>query len=477
MKTYKKSLFIFHRDLRLHDNIGLIQACKESEKVIACFIFTPTQIGKENNYRSDNAIQFMIASLQDLQQQLKKKGGKLYLFYGKTDEVIKKLIKTEKIDAVFSNKDYTPFAQKRDKALAKLCKQLEVPFNEFDDALLNAPGQVLKGSGEPYKVFTPFWKTSVEIPVAKDQKCSYKNFYSKPIKLDQKDAVYKNILKKNNIHPAVSGEAKSEAWKPVERVAVQGGRANGLKIVRKLKDFKTYQKTRDTPAINTTLLSAHNKFGTISIRELYWAMKKSLGINGPKGLIRQLYWRDFYYHIAYFWPKVFGHAFQDKYSKLVWNKSKSNFERWCKGLTGFPIVDAGMRQMNETGWMHNRVRMIVASFLVKDLHMNWLWGEKYFARTLVDYDPCVNNGNWQWAASTGCDAQPYFRIFNPWLQQKKFDPECVYIKRWIPELKDVDNRIIHNWEKEDSPKLDYPRPMVDHKKEKEVAIKMFKKAR
>ncbi len=464
VKSYTTSLFIFHRDLRLHDNTALIAACKQSDAIIPCFIFTPTQVGNENEYKSDNAIQFMIESLKDLQQQIQKKGGRLYFFYGATDEIVKKLIKAEKIDAIFSNKDYTPFAQKRDKAIAKICKQQGVGFHEFDDTLLNAPGKVFNKSGEPYKVFTPFWKASIRIPVAKDQKFAYKNFYTKRIKLAQEDTtIFKKVLKP--LHP-----------EPVERVYVHGGRNNALKIIRKLKDFKTYQKTHNTPAINTTLLSAHNKFGTISIRELYWHMRNSLGQSGPQGLVRQLYWRDFYYHIAYFFPHVFGHAFQEKYDKLKWSLSKKNFLQWCNGTTGFPIIDAGMRQLNETGWMHNRVRMIVASFLVKDLHINWLWGEKYFAQKLVDYDPCVNNGNWQWAASTGCDAQPYFRIFNPWLQQKKFDPDCIYIKRWMPELKNVDNKVIHNWEKENSPEVDYPRPMVDHKAEKEVAIKMFKNA-
>jgi deoxyribodipyrimidine photo-lyase len=457
LKEFKKTLFIFHRDLRLHDNTGLIAACKQSEKVIPCFIFTPEQVGNQNEYKSDNAIQFMIESLQDLQKQLEKKGGKLYLFCGNTTDIIKKLIKQENIDAIFSNKDYTPFAQKRDDEIAKLCKKENIQFKSFHDALINEPGKILTKSNEPYKVFTPFWKTSITFPVAKDQKFTNKNFYTDNILLTAGNKIFSKMLTNKNPH-----------------LAIHGGRTNALKITKNIEQFKDYLKIRDLPAIDTTLLSAHNKFGTISIRELYWNMHKNLGAKGPLGLIRQLYWRDFYYHIAYFWPEVFGNAFQKKYNKLQWNKSKKSFEQWCNGTTGFPIVDAGMRQLNKTGWMHNRVRMIVASFLVKDLHINWLWGEKYFAQKLVDYDPCVNNGNWQWAASTGCDAQPYFRIFNPWLQQKKFDPDCAYIKKWIPELKNVDCKSIHNWENKKSQKLDYPRPIVDHKTEKEIAIAMFK---
>lgn len=194
-------------------------------------------------------------------------------------------------------------------------------------------------------------------------------------------------------------------------------------------------------------------------------------------LIQQLFWRDFFTHVAYNSPYVFGEAFQQRFNNLNWSKSKKNFEAWCEGKTGFPIVDAGMRQMNKTGFMHNRPRMIVASFLTKDLHLNWLWGEKYFAQQLEDYDPCVNNGNWQWSASTGCDAQPYFRIFNPWTQQKKFDSDCTYIKEWVPELKNIDPKIIHSWHKESSPKIKgYPRPIVDHSEEQKLAKKFYKEA-
>lgn len=459
MKIYNKTLFIFHRDLRLHDNTGLIMACAQSKTVIPCFIFTPEQVGVTNKYKSDNAIQFMIESLQDLAEQLEHKEGRLYLFHNETETVIKDLIKHEKIDAVFSNKDYTPFAQKRDKSLVKLCKEHDVAFHTFDDALLNAPGAVLNGSGEPYKVFTPFWKASVAHPVAKDIACAHTNFYTKTLHGAEKESIYKKILSKEN-----------------PDIAVNGGRAEALKIIKHLADFKTYLKTRDTPALDTTLLSAHLKFGTLSPRELHRHMRESLGAGAHMSLIRQLYWRDFWYHVAYFWPHVFGHAFHEQYDAIKWNTNKKDFERWCEGTTGFPIVDAGMRQLNETGFMHNRVRMIVASFLTKDLQISWRWGEQYFARKLVDYDPCVNNGNWQWAASTGCDPQPYFRIFNPWLQQKKFDPECIYIKRWVPELAKVPTKVIHNWFKEQSPLYPYPSPMVDHDIERAKALTMYKNA-
>jgi len=231
-----------------------------------------------------------------------------------------------------------------------------------------------------------------------------------------------------------------------------------------------YAATKDIPALSTSNLSAHLKFGTLSIRETYHAIKKILGPTHL--LLRQLYWRDFFTHVAYYSPFVFGHAFHEKYDQLIWEHDDKKFQRWCTGTTGFPIVDAGMRQLTTTGFMHNRVRMIAASFLTKDLHIDWRWGEKFFAQQLIDYDPAVNNGNWQWCASTGCDAQPYFRIFNPWLQQKKFDTECIYIKRWIPELKKVAPATIHTWYANKLPS-NYPKPMVDHTQEARITKQWF----
>ncbi len=221
----------------------------------------------------------------------------------------------------------------------------------------------------------------------------------------------------------------------------------------------------------TSRLSAHLKFGTCSVREVYYAIVQQLSPEHP--LLRQLYWRDFFTHIAFHYPHVFGKAFHPQYDNLVWDNNRGHFQRWAEGTTGFPIVDAGMRELNATGFMHNRVRMIVASFLTKDLHISWRWGERYFAQHLVDYDPAVNNGNWQWAASTGCDAQPYFRIFNPWLQQQKFDPDCQYIYRWIPELNGIPATIIHKWYSKhvDAP---YPAPMLDHARESQIAKERYK---
>ena len=458
MKQYKNSLFIFRRDLRLSDNTALLLALKESESVIACFIFDPRQVGDTNAYRSMNALQFMIESLEDLSGQLKDRDGKLYLFYGNADEVVSKLITQEKIDAVYINQDYTPFSVHRDEQLNKVCIHHDVALVSCHDTLLTEPYEVLSGGNVPYAIFTPFFKTASKVPVAQPQLFprSYA-FYNKSIKSAESVTILKTILSKQN----------KNLW-------VHGGTYNAKKILPTLKKFKDYAHDRDYPALDTTYLSAHNKFGTISIRELYHAIANQLGKTHP--LIQQLYWRDFFTHVAYHSPFVFGQPFKEKYARLAWNTNKTMFEQWCTGTTGFPIVDAGMRQLNATGFMHNRVRMVVASFLVKDLYINWLWGEKYFAQQLVDYDPAVNNGNWQWVASTGCDSQPYFRIFNPWLQQKKFDADCKYIKQWVPELNKIPSQAIHRWyAKHQDYDSQYPKPMVDHATQSKLVKELYKK--
>lgn len=454
---YKKGLMIFRRDLRIHDNTALNKAHDACESIIPCFIFDPRQIGTNNEYKSTNAIQFMIESLEDLADEIEKKDGKLFLFHGHADTVLEKLIKEVKPDAVYCNKDYTPFSINRDEALKAICIKHGIEFITSEDAMLNEPEVVKTINQSNYTVFTPYWRRAREIPVRPTYSPLSFSFYQGSIKGADKELLKSVCPQKNPL------------------IAEHGGRTLAKKILNTIEKFEGYSETRDIPSLLTTRLSAHNKFGTISIREVHEAFAKKLGVN--HALIRQLYWRDFYMQVAYFTPFVYGQPFHEKYRDIAWSKSTKNFERWCSGTTGFPIVDAAMRELNATGFMHNRCRMIVASFLTKDLHINWLWGEKYFAQQLVDYDPAVNNGNWQWSASTGCDPQPYFRIFNPWLQQAKFDPECTYIKKWVPELKNYSSKDIHNLYKENSPKIPgYPQPMVEHKKEAAEAIAAYKKA-
>ena len=260
---------------------------------------------------------------------------------------------------------------------------------------------------------------------------------------------------------------------PNKRITINGTRAACLKILATLSQFSQYDDERNIPALDaTTHLSAYIKFGLCSIREAYEAITQTLGKNHT--LIKQLCWHDFFTHIAFNNPRVFGAPFHEKYANLPWNNNLQAFTRWCTGTTGFPLVDAGMRELVATGFMHNRIRMVTASFLVKDLHIDWRQGERFFATHLIDYDPSVNNGNWQWVASTGCDAQPYFRIFNPWLQQKKYDKDCVYIKRWVTELKDIPSKDIHQWYKTHTKyKNSYTQPMVDHEHERKITQKIF----
>lgn len=451
-EIYNLALFIFRRDLRLEDNTGLIYACAHAKVVLPCFIFTPEQI-ERNPYRSDRCLQFMIESLQDLEEQLKKKKGKLYLFYGKPEQIIRRCISTIGIDAVIFNRDYTPYSLQRDQTIEGLCQRAGISFHSCDDALLHPLEETLKADGKPYTLFTPYFRKASKIAVPKPASCPSSHYYQKPISFAQTPTLYRKIL----AHPFKNN-------------GIQGGRKQALAIVKNLQQFSLYERLRDIPAEEgTTRLSAHLKFTTCSPREVYWALCHSLGRSHP--LIRQLYWRDFFTSLGYFFPRVFKEAFHSKFNHLRWNQNKQIFKRWCEGKTGFPIVDAGMRQLKETGWMHNRVRMIAASLLVKTLHLPWQWGEKYFAQTLIDYDPAVNNGNWQWVASTGADAQPYFRIFNPWNQQKKFDSDCAYIKHWLPELRSFSPKQIHEASFSHS---DYPAPIADHDKEAKIALTAYR---
>ena len=454
MKKFRKSLFIFRRDLRLEDNTGLYFALENSQEVILCFIFSPEQI-ENNPYRSDHCLQFMIESLEDLEKEIITKGGKLYLFYEKPEKIVAELIKKQHVNAVVVNRDYTPYSIKRDQKIEATCKKLGVSFCSFDDVLLHAPDLTLKGDGNPYTIFTPFYRNALRLDVKSPVANRYKNYYSGSIPLAARSSLYKTILSNRLLPPS-------------------GGRAAALKILEKMEPFSYYESLRDFPSEQaTTHLSAHLKFTTCSVREVYWAIYRQLG--GSSALIRSLYWRDFFTSIGFYFPHVFSGAFHAKFDRIRWINDDQSFKKWCAGKTGFPIVDAGMRELNQTGFMHNRVRMIVASFLVKDLHIDWRLGERYFAQKLIDYDPAINNGNWQWSASTGCDAQPYFRIFNPWAQALKFDSSCLYIKKWIPELATIPHEIIHNWyqEKYHSDCPNYPTPIVDHHKESKIALSLY----
>jgi deoxyribodipyrimidine photo-lyase len=436
-KTYRLSLFIFRRDLRLQDNSGLNAALDQSERVLPCFILDPRQI-EPHPYQSAAARQFLGQCLTDLDSHLQAQHSRLALYQGLPATVIRALHQRFNLDAVFSNCDYTPFSRQRDQELAELCRSLGIAWHSCDDLLLTRPQAVLNQQQRPYQVFTAFYANARHVDVALPQALATGSWCHADTPSPLPDSLLQTTID----------------------VPQRGGRDAALLALQQLPDCRDYAVQRDlADQDRTSHLSAYLKFGCCSVREVYYAVQNDLGPDHP--LIRQLYWRDFFHHIAYHQPRVFGHAYQSRFEHLPWRRDMQDFRRWSEGSTGFPIIDAAMRQLNRSGWMPNRLRMVVASFLCKDLFIGWRWGERYFAQQLFDYDPCLNNGNWQWAASTGCDAQPYFRIFNPWLQQQKFDADCLYIKRWLPELADLPASTIHNWHKTHRPGA-YPKPMLDH---------------
>lgn len=454
-KDFSLSAHIFTRDLRLDDNPALLSALAGSESVITCFAVEKSLVSG-NPVICEGRLAFISESLGDLSSRIKKKGGKLSFFGKGAANLAEKLCKNG-VEAVYMTRDYTPYAVRREKLIEKICRDAGCSYFRIPGSLLNEPEVVRKGDGGSYKVFTPFYRNASLIPVPEPETCTFSNFSAGKFPGEIAAA-------------HLFGKTATET---IKAGRVKGGRSEGLKLAGEMGRLEDYENEREFPAKNgTSMLSAHLRFGTVSVREVYHKIRETLG--PEHGLIRQLYWRDFFTHIAYLHPYVFRGPFQRRYGKLPWSGNKEFFERWCEGMTGFPFIDAGMREMNETGYMHNRVRMAAASFLVKDLHIDWMRGERYFASKLTDYDPSVNNGNWQWAASTGCDAQPYFRIFNPWLQQKKFDPDCVYIKRWISELSEMEPGEIHSLYKgKSNPPKGYPEPLVDHKTEAQAAKKIY----
>ncbi len=457
-KKHSIGLFIFRRDLRIIDNSAFIYGSKICQQIIPCFIFDPRQI-ENNPYRGDFAVRFMVESIQDLQENLIIEGATLYLFYGKPEEVLLNIFETVRFDAVFLNRDYTPFSKERDKDIGTFCKKHNITLYSLDDVLLVKPEDTLSDNNIPITVFSRFYKKVMTIPVSKPQKVTDTQYYQKHISGEIQELTSLQFLPNKN-----------------EKARLKGGRNEGLKILKRACMLQDYRNQKDMleKEINT-FLSPYLKFGCLSPREVFYAIQSNNP--DPEPILRQLYWRDFFTIIAFYFPYVFGKAFNSSFQDVWWNRDENAFTLWTEGMTGFPIVDAGMRELKTTGWLHNRARLIVGSFLIKDLHIDWLWGEKYFATKLIDYDPSVNNGNWQWVAGTGCDAQPYFRIFNPWLQSKKFDPDSKYIKKWVPELINVPSDHIHQWHifYKDYPRIDYPAPIVNHHDEAERAKFLFKR--
>jgi deoxyribodipyrimidine photo-lyase len=458
------NIFIFRRDYRLIDNIGLHNTLNKYNNVICIFIGTPEQLDSiENEYKSDNSVQFIYESLIDLNNELNKYKSQLYMFYGNNISILTDLIKLYNINSINYNIDYTPYAINRDKEISDLCKKNSIECNEYEDYLLIDMSKILTNSGTVYKVYGQFQKKEINYNINKPiNKSNFKNLVSN-----------NKIIKNTNY---VNIKYLLNFFINNDFINTHGGRKNALKIINNIKQFNSYSSHRDTLTYNTTHLSAYIKFGCVSIREIYWAFKEKLA-NNSQTLINQLIWRDFYYNILFHMPNNLNNSMREKFNKFKWINNKEWFKAWCEGKTGFPIVDACMRQLNKTGYMHNRGRLITSNFLTRILICNWKWGEKYYATKLVDYDVAVNNGNWQWSAGTGTDTAPFSqRIFNPWLQSEKFDMNCGYIKQWIPELIDVDNKHIHRWDKYysqyDLKNVNYFEPIVDYKLQRDEVKKI-----
>jgi deoxyribodipyrimidine photo-lyase len=456
-------IFIFFRDFRIQDNRGLSKAMNEVGDIIPIFVFTPEQIHEnKNKYFSNNSVQFLCESLDDLRQNIHKKGGELYIFHDNLVNALEKIHREEGISTIHFNRDYTPYAKKRALLIKAMGRRNNIIICEHEDYLLAPVGSFLKSDGKPYTIYTPFRNNVHNNDTLIPRKEERRTFsFEKREKLKKMRECHYNF---------------NEYYSKNHLLHVNGGRKIGLKYLTKAKSLQ-YDDDRNKLSIETTNLSAYIKYGCLSIREVFHLLKDKNQI----GICDQLIWREFYYYIVYYYPEVIGKSanFQPKYDDLEWVKSKSNFEKWCRGETGYPIVDACMRQMNKTGYMHNRGRLIASNFLNRMLGMDWRLGEKYFANMLVDYDPAVNNGNWQWIASTGTDPKPYFqRLFNPWLQSSRFDPNAEYIKKWIPELEGIPAKELHEWDKHcnkyNTKQLGYAKPVVDYKSAREHSIKQYK---
>lgn len=465
MTKSKNGLFIFHRDLRIDDNVGLNYASEKCENLYTCFIFTPEQVTNQNKYKSSNSVQFMIESLQELKTTIKDKNGDLLCFYGNTKLVLKHLIDKLDVNSVFFNRDYSPYAIERDNEVIKLCEKNNVNCETCSDYYLYEPGSILVDSSQQaYKKYTPFYNAVIKKPVLKPV---YKRSF--PFSSTNIDTKYNISL----------DDAMRKFVKINPNILVNGGiKLAKLRLLTAVKNQKNYDNTRDFFECKTTHLSAYIKFGCISIRDVYHAFKNKFGLE--HGLIRELIWREFFAHVLYAYPEVVGKSYQPKYRSLQWSNSEKNIDSWKKGLTGFPMVDACMRELNTTGYMHNRGRMTTASFLIKTLLIDWRIGEQYFAQQLTDYDIASNNGNWQGISGTGVDMKPYFRDMNPWIQSSKFDKDAKYIKKWVPELENVNASDIHMWDEkhklEKYKDVKYPKPIVDYYSQKEKMLKMYKSA-
>lgn len=428
------SIFWFRRDLRLEDNAGLYHALRDNNAVLPIFIFDKAILNRLED-KKDARVEFIYDAINTLNKQLSQHGSQLLVFFDYPIHVFTQLISSNHVKKVYTNNDYEPYSRLRDNEVEQLLDKQNIQMHSYKDQVIFEKDEILKASGEPYTVFTPYskkWKSYFE-----------NSFYHKPYPCKRYFANFYKIKSIGNIPRLKEMGFESTS------IIIPPKDASQLTI-------REYDQKRNFPGINgTSRLGIHFRFGTISIRE---NARKAAELN--ETYLNELIWRDFYMMILYHFPQVTERAFKPKYDTIEWINNEVHFKAWCTGKTGYPIVDAGMRELNATGYMHNRVRMIVASFLCKHLLIHWQWGEAYFAKKLLDFDLAANNGGWQWAAGSGCDAAPYFRIFNPYLQTEKFDKDLRYIRKWVPEI-DSDS---------------YPKPIVEHKVARKRALDAYKRA-
>ncbi len=430
----KVNLFWFRRDLRLQDNAGLYHALCAGNPVVPIFIFDQHILDKLED-TSDRRVAFIYAAIQEIQTSLIKLGSSIEVYYGKPAEVFEKLLTKYQVDTVFLNHDYEPYATERDASMQQLFMAHGILMKTFKDQVIFEKSEIIKDDGKPYTVFTPYarkWKATLaseQLAIFNTEKY-FHNFYQQ----------------KSFLIPSL----KSMGFIEVDQAFP----------TKEIKDaiIENYATNRDFPGLEngTSKMGVHLRFGTISIRRLANKAKELNEI-----YLNELIWRDFYHAILWHYPALGkGASFKPAYDQIEWRNNEDEFNCWCNGNTGYPIVDAGMRELNATGFMHNRVRMIVASFLTKHLLIDWRWGEAYFAQKLLDFDLAANNGGWQWASSSGCDAAPYFRVFNPYLQTEKFDKDLKYIRKWVPEFQE----------------FNYPKPIVVHEVARKRVLEVYAKA-
>ena len=428
----KISIFWFRRDLRLHDNVALFNALKSGEKVLPIFIFDTSILDKLP--KNDARVSFIIKELRSMNEHLKSFDASIDILHGKPIEVFESLIKKYQIASVFTNQDYEPYAIRRDQEILELLKSENINFNSFKDQVIFEKNEITKKDGNPYVVYTPYSKKWIE--------------------------AYEQI---NHIHYSSEDllsqlytQSKAKELK-LEELGFEETNTPIKNYIFNSRIINEYEETRNFPALdNTSKLGPHLRFGTVSVRQMVSRAEEQEN----KTFLKELIWREFFMQILWHFPHTHKDSFKPKYDRIVWRNNEDDFKKWCNGTTGYPMVDAGMRQLNNTGFMHNRVRMLVGSFLCKHLLIDWRWGEAYFAEKLHDYEMSSNVGNWQWVAGTGVDASPYFRIFNPTSQIKKFDKDFSYIRKWVPDFQE----------------LTYPSPMVDHKFARERCLRTYKEA-